>query len=134
MKQTFEHAEHGAQSPGADPGATGVGVFERLPPLSPADTSQGGWSAALPLCLVSDGASDESTNFRDREEAGDPFAFLTVYALNTAVLLFAFPVGMALLVFNILGGENLRTTAHVMGLTGLASALPYLGLSIPFLT
>ncbi len=79
-------------------------------------------------------AQDESTDFRKREEARDPCAFLTVYALNAAIMLFAFPVGFALLVFNILGGENLRTTAHVMALTGLACTLPTLGLSVPFLT
>jgi hypothetical protein len=81
-----------------------------------------------------DSIHDESTDFRERSEARDPFAFLTVYAINAAVMLFAFPVGFALLVFNILGGENLRTTLHVMGLTGLACALPFLGFDVPFLT
>lgn len=50
-------------------------------------------------------------------------ARLTVYALNLSVIAFTVPVGMALLLMNILGGENLRTTAHVMALTGLFSAL-----------
>ena len=109
-------------------------AFDLLPPLSPVNASSGGWGANLPLCLVSEGARDESTDFRDRHEATDTCAFLTVYAINTAVMIFAFPVGFALLVFNILGGENLRTTAHVMGLTGLATALPFLGLAVPFLT
>ena len=84
--------------------------------------------------LTQASAHDESTDFRDRSEARDPYAFLTVYAINAAIMLFAFPVGFALLVFNILGGENLRTTSHVMGLTGLATALPYLGYNVPFLT
>ena len=50
-------------------------------------------------------------------------ARLTVYALNLTVMVFALPIGLALLFLNILGGENLRTTAHVMALTGLFSAL-----------
>lgn len=74
------------------------------------------------------------TSFRDRPEASDFCAFLTVYALNAAIMLFAFPVGFGLLVFNILGGENLRTTSHIMGLTGFLMTLPMLGTPVPFLT
>lgn len=48
---------------------------------------------------------------------------LTVYTLNLTIMVFAVPVGLALLLLNILAGENLRTTAHVMALTGLFSAL-----------
>lgn len=59
----------------------------------------------------------------DRPERNDLKARLTVYALNMTIMVFTVPVGMALLVMNILGGENLRTTAHVMALTGLFSAL-----------
>ena len=50
-------------------------------------------------------------------------ARLTVYALNAAIMVFYFPLGFGLLIFNILGGENLRTTAHALALTGLGSAL-----------
>ena len=52
-------------------------------------------------------------------EHGDRVARATVYVLNLIIMVFALPVGMALLCLNILGGENLRTTAHVMALTGL---------------
>ncbi len=58
-----------------------------------------------------------------RLERQDVIARATVYALNFSVIVFTVPVGMALLLMNILGGENLRTTAHVMALTGLFSAL-----------
>jgi hypothetical protein len=71
--------------------------------------------------------------FADRPESDDVCAFLTVYALNACVMLFAFPVGMVLLVYNILAGENLRTSAHVMGLTGLMTALPLIGTPVPFI-
>ena len=54
-----------------------------------------------------------------REEHGDITARLTVYVLNLMVIVFAAPVGLALLLMNILGGENLRTTAHVVALTGM---------------
>ncbi len=72
-------------------------------------------------------AQDEPTDFRDRAESRDPVARLTVYALNAAVMLFFFPLGMALLIFNILGGENLRTTAHALALTGLGTAIAATG-------
>ena len=68
-------------------------------------------------------AQDEPTDFADRKEAHDTVARLTVYALNGSVMLFSFPVGFGLLIFNILGGENLRTTAHTMALTGMGTSL-----------
>ena len=58
-----------------------------------------------------------------REEHGDLTARLTVYVMNLIVIVFSAPVGLALLLMNILGGENLRTTAHVVALTGLFIAL-----------
>ena len=58
-----------------------------------------------------------------REEHQDLTARITVYVMNLIVMVMAMPVGLALLCLNILGGENLRTTAHVMALTGLFLAL-----------
>lgn len=58
-----------------------------------------------------------------RPEHGDLKARLTVYAMNLIVIVFAAPVGLGLLLMNILGGENLRTTAHVVALTGMFLAL-----------
>ena len=58
-----------------------------------------------------------------REEHNDITARATVYVLNLIVMVFAMPVGLALLCLNILGGENLRTTAHVLALTGMFMAL-----------
>lgn len=58
-----------------------------------------------------------------RAEHRDTIARMTVYALNGIVMVFALPVGLALLFLNILGGENLRTTAHVVALTGLFLAI-----------
>ena len=62
-----------------------------------------------------------------RAEHQDVTARLTVYVMNLMVILFAAPVGLALLVMNILGGENLRTTAHVVALTGMFMALHQAG-------
>lgn len=73
--------------------------------------------------LIHDAAHDEAFTPEAREESQSEVARLTVYALNGILMIIAFPIGMALLLFNIIGGENLRTTAHVMALTGLAFAL-----------
>ena len=59
----------------------------------------------------------------EREEHNDRVARATVYVMNGIVAALSLPVGLALLAFNILGGENLRTTAHVIALTGLGTAL-----------
>ncbi len=58
-----------------------------------------------------------------RAERGDPVARLTVYSLNLSIMVISLPVGLAMFFLNILGGENLRTTAHVMALTAFFSAL-----------
>lgn len=47
----------------------------------------------------------------------------TVYAMNGIVMVMALPVGLALLCYNIVSGESVRTTAHAMALTGLFLAL-----------
>lgn len=62
-----------------------------------------------------------------RAEHGDLKARLTVYVMNLIVIVFSAPVGLALLLMNILGGENLRTTAHVIALTGMFLALNQAG-------
>ena len=53
-----------------------------------------------------------------RAEHHDTVARLTVYSLNLSVMVVSLPIGLALLLLNIIGGENIRTTAHVMALTG----------------
>lgn len=73
--------------------------------------------------LSHDSAMDDVFAPNRRAEHRDLTARATVYAMNLIVMVVALPVGLALLAFNILGGENLRTTSHVMGLTGLFVAL-----------
>jgi len=58
-----------------------------------------------------------------RAEHNDSIAKATVYVMNAIVAVVSLPVGLALLAFNIFGGENLRTTAHVVALTGVGTAL-----------
>lgn len=73
--------------------------------------------------LTHSSAMDDVFDPDRRDEHKDLTARATVYVMNMIVLVFALPVGLALLCLNILGGENLRTTAHVLALTGLFSAL-----------
>ena len=58
-----------------------------------------------------------------RKEHSDLTARMTVYVMNLIVMVFSVPLGLTLLMLNILGGENLRTTAHVMALMGMFMAL-----------
>lgn len=94
----------------------------RLPELAPAATPETR-RAFAGLDLHSEAVQDEETRFSRRAETKSEIARLTVYTMNATLMVMAFPVGFALLVFNILGGENLRTTAHAMALTGFAIAL-----------
>lgn len=99
-----------------------VPARDRLPALAPAETH----AERRPFVgveLHSNSIIDEETRFSRRAETKSEVARLTVYTLNLTLMLMAFPVGFALLVFNILGGENLRTTAHAMALTGFGIAL-----------
>jgi len=86
------------------------------------------------IALTQRSAQHETTNPTERREADDIMARLTVYVLNTILLVVAFPVGFGMLIFNILGGENLRTTAHVMALTGMGTALAAANVQLPFLS
>lgn len=75
------------------------------------------------ITLSHSSAMDDVFEPTRREEHRDLTARLTVYVMNLFVIVFSAPVGVALLLMNILGGENLRTTAHVVALTGLFVAL-----------
>lgn len=110
---------------------------ERFPELVPAESllrqERGFIFPASALDLNGKLVKDETTNPTERAEAYDMTARLTVYVLNLAVLVAAFPVGFALLIFNILGGENLRTTAHVVALTGVGTVIAQTGAYQPLL-
>lgn len=75
------------------------------------------------ISLTHGSAMDDVFEPNEREEHKDFVARATVYVMNAIVALVSLPVGLALLAFNILGGENLRTTAHVVALTGLGTVL-----------
>lgn len=75
------------------------------------------------ISLSHDSAMEDQFDPNQRAEQNDMVARATVYVLNMCVIVFTLPVGLALLCLNILGGANLRTTAHVMALTGLFMVL-----------
>lgn len=113
-----------------DPNAPSFESFppsRRFPSIAPADpereTEDADMLGRYGVRLSRSSVQDEPTDFRARPESYDTVARLTVYTLNACVLVVAFPVGFGLLIFNILGGENLRTTAHTLALTGLGTAI-----------
>ena len=73
--------------------------------------------------LIHQAADDDPIGVENREEHVDRVAWATVYVVNLMVLVMSLPVGLGLLCFNILAGENLRTSLHVMALTGMGLAL-----------
>ena len=75
------------------------------------------------ITLSHSSSMDDVFDPKMRPENGNAVARMTVYVMNLIVMVMALPVGLALLFFNILFGENLRTTAHVIALTGMAMAL-----------
>ena len=100
---------------------------ESLPELEPAEDrlrkSRAHIFAADSISFSHGSAMEDVFEPKLREEHGNFSARATVYVVNMIVMVFAMPVGLALLFFNILCGENLRTTAHVLALTGLGLAL-----------
>ncbi len=104
-----------------------VGHHQSLPVLAPPEERLRSEKSRIfssdAITLSHSSAMDDVFDPALREEHRDLTARLTVYALNLTIMVFTLPVGLALLFMNILGGENLRTTAHVMALTGLFSAL-----------
>lgn len=96
---------------------------DAFPDLEPADT--GGKRAGLSRHVgrIRAELASQFRELRDNPDVENPLARLTVYALNAVLLIIAFPVGFAMLIFNVLVGENLRTTVHVLALTGLAIAI-----------
>jgi len=111
---------------GADDGAHGR---ELLPDLEPAEDrlrrqkSLIFRSDSISVALSHNSAMEDVFDPELREEHRNLTARVTVYVMNLTIMVLALPVGLGLLCFNILGGENLRTTAHVMALTGMAMAL-----------
>lgn len=101
--------------------------LDRLPDLEPAEDrlrdSRHAIFAFDAIELTSSSAKDEATTPSLRQEGTSLTARLTCYTMNAILLVMAVPVGAALLTFNLLGGENIRITAHAIALTGMAMAL-----------
>ncbi len=116
----------------------GVAHHSSLPELAPPEerlrTQKSHIFSADAISLSHESAMEDVFDPAQREEHQDLTARLTVYAINLTVMVFSLPVGLALLFMNILGGENLRTTAHVMALTGLFTALAAANPGVPLLS
>jgi hypothetical protein len=92
-----------------------------FPDLEPADAGSGDRPGHL--TRIRRTFAIQYQEIRDNPGADNALSRLTVYALNAVLLILAFPVGFAMLIYNVLVGESLRTTIHVLALTGLAVTL-----------
>lgn len=72
------------------------------------------------LARIASAIGVQFTEIQSDPDARNPLSRVIVYGLNMALLFLAFPVGFAMLIFNVLGGESVRTTVHVLALTGFA--------------
>ncbi len=107
--------------------AIAVSAAETFPDLEPPEDrlrqSKRLIFASDRISLSHGSAMEDVFEPKQRPEHSDILARATVYVMNMIVIVMSLPVGLALLAFNILGGENLRTTAHVIALTGMGVAL-----------
>ncbi len=101
-----------------------------LPDLAPPEPSEEALRMSKMQIFSSDLLSVTHSNrhddvFEETEatQEKDLVARATVYAMNGIVAAVSLPVGLAHLAFNVLGGENIRTTSHVIALTGVGTAL-----------
>ena len=107
--------------------AIAVSAAETFPDLEPPEDrlrqSKRLIFASDRISLSHGSAMEDVFEPKQRAEHSDILARATVYVMNMIVIVMSLPIGLALLAFNILGGENLRTTAHVIALTGMGAAL-----------
>ncbi|MEO0944505.1 MAG: hypothetical protein AAFY06_06625 [Pseudomonadota bacterium] len=118
--------------------ATSVDSQARLPDLEPPEErlrrQKSTIFSADSIALSHVATMEDVFDQKQPEEQLDTVARATVYTLNLIVLILAMPIGVMLFFLNILGGENLRTTAHTIALVGLFSALANMEGALPILT
>jgi len=100
---------------------------ESLPDLEPAEDKLRRMKSHIfradSIALTHDSAMEDVFDPAMREENKSTMARATVYVTNMMLMVLSPPVGAGMLMLNILGGENLRTTLHLVALTGMATAL-----------
>lgn len=118
--------------------ATSVDSQARLPDLEPPEErlrrQKSTIFSADSIALSHVATMEDVFDQKQPEEQLDTVARATVYTLNLIVLILAMPIGVMLFFLNILGGENLRTTAHTIALVGLFSALANMDGALPILS
>lgn len=113
----------GRRTPSTDPLQDYWAPKDALPDLEPPEDNLRHIFSADTITLSHSSSMEDVFDPKKRPENKNAVARATVYIMNLIVLVMALPVGLALLFFNILFGENLRTTAHVIALTGMGMAL-----------
>lgn len=116
--------------PAESPPVGGWKPKDNFPDLEPADDRLRRLKRQIfesdTINLVHQAAYGDSIGVENRAEHFDIVARATVYVVTMIVIVMSLPIGLGLLCFNILAGENLRTSLHVVALTGMA-----IGLGLP---
>ena len=83
----------------------------------------------IPFPMLTEAARIRRALYPDAEQVFDaPTPLpqrLTIYTLNTALILVAMPVGVAVLTYNVLGRESLSVTARSMAISGFGVAMAH---------
>jgi len=94
--------------------------FYTDPHLTPEAAAWLGTGTAGPRDARAESAEAGPPQIADLAET--PAGSATVYVMSTTLIIVAFPVGYAMLIFNLMSGGNFRATARAMALTGIAAA------------
>lgn len=89
-------------------------VFPRLEPSEDTLRSSRQEIFANDLIVAGDDVVEDTT------EPADVMEQMVVYVMSLTLMVLAFPVGFAVMFYNIVAGENIRMTARAMALTGAA--------------
>lgn len=103
------------------------------PPPGPPASACGSRRARNARCRAASGADRTIRGHRLSRRAAGPArpsaVQLAVYTMSLTIMVFSFPVGFALMIYNILGGERPRPTTLAMAVTCAAWGLNRVGLT-----
>ena len=108
-----------------------AGEFSRswkdiLPNIAPSEEKLRSSRLAI---FASDLIEIEEVKLEAPEREPELMEQLTVYVMTLTIMVMMFPAGFAMMIYNILAGENLKMTARAMALTGVGISLNFAGIT-----
>lgn len=97
-----------------------------LPNIAP---SEEGLRKSRLAIFASDLIEVEDVKLEAPAHGPDLMEQLTVYVMTVTMMVMMFPAGFAMMIYNILAGENLKMTARAMALTGFGISMEFAGVT-----